>query len=170
MALKRKQKEFLKYLETVMILSGIDFTAMDTVKHKDNKFKLQYWYWECILLLWLEHKEARSVTLSHHSRTGLGLDVAWSCTLWTLPVVPSVSSQWRDPHAPSQKSGRHVDSLLLQPCTSSVTSPADPASPKSLSHQSPSLRSRAGTNDSHFITASLLLHASPLAIQPPPSL
>lgn len=41
MALKHKQKEFLKYLEIVMILLGIDFTAMDTVKHKDNKFKLQ---------------------------------------------------------------------------------------------------------------------------------
>lgn len=97
MALKRKQKEFLKYLEIVTILLGIDFTAMDTVKHKDNKFKLQYWYWECILLLWLEHKEARSVTLFHNSRTGLGLGVAWSFTLCALSVAPSVSSQWRAP-------------------------------------------------------------------------
>lgn len=133
MALKHKQKEFLKYLEIVMILVGIDFTAMDTVKHKDNKFKLQYWYWECILLLWLEHKEARFITLSHNSRNGLGLDVAWSCTLWTPSVAPSVSSQWRDPHAPSQKPGRHFDSPLLHPCTSSVTSPADSASP-GISH------------------------------------
>lgn len=72
-----------------MILLGLDFTAMDTVKHKDNKFKLQYSYWEYILLLWPEHKETGFIMLVF--LPAAGLDVMTPGLVWGGSEVASIT-------------------------------------------------------------------------------